>query len=109
MNDLSVTPAQLCAGVGILLVLLWVRRAGARRERAAAEAARGDARLASLTGRVVVTAGVVVAVQWVVIARTDSDWLLFAALGLPALFAAHALTRATTVTAVDPSRRGDRG
>ncbi|QRP50229.1 hypothetical protein [Amycolatopsis sp. FDAARGOS 1241] len=104
MNDLSVTPAQLLVGVGVLLVL-WVWRVGARRERGAAEAARP----ASLTGRVVVNAGVVVAVQWVVIARTDSDWLLFAALGLPALFAAHALTRATTVTAADRSHRGDRG
>lgn len=58
----------------------------------------------SLAGRVLFTAGVIVAVQWVVISRPDaSKWLLLAVLGLPALFASHALTRALTMTTVDQS------
>ncbi|QYN18844.1 hypothetical protein [Amycolatopsis sp. DSM 110486] len=105
MNGLTVTPTQILAGVGVLLVLFWVWRAGARRAKAAAEAARSGARLMSLAGRVLFNAGLIVAVQWVVIAHPGSPWLLVAVLGLPALFASYALTRAMTVTAVD-TRKG---
>jgi hypothetical protein len=108
MNGLTVTPTQLLAGVGVLLVLFWVWRAGSRRAKAAAEAARSGARLVSLVGRVLFNAGLIVAVQWVVIAHPSSPWLLFAVLGLPALFASYALTRAMTVTTVDTSKRGGR-
>lgn len=108
MNGLTVTPTQILAGVGVLIVLLWAWRAGARRARAAAETARSGARLVSLAGRVLFNAGLIVAVQWVVIAHPGSPWLLFAVLGLPALFASHALTRAMTVTTVDTSKRGGR-
>lgn len=108
MNGLTVTPTQILAGVGVLLVLLWVWRAGSRRAKAAAEAARSGARLVSLVGRVLFNAGLIVAVQWVVIAHPGSPWLLFAVLGLPALFASYALTRAMTVTTVDTSKRGGR-
>ena len=108
MNGLTVTPTQILAGVGVLIVLLWAWRAGARRARAAAETARSCARLVSLAGRVLFNAGLIVAVQWVVIAHPGSPWLLFAVLGLPALFASHALTRAMTVTTVDTSKRGGR-
>jgi len=108
MNGLSVTPTQILAGVGVLLVLFWVWRAGSRRAKAAAEAARSGARLVSLVGRVLFNAGLIVAVQWVVIAHPGSPWLLFAVLGLPALFASYALTRAMTVTTVDTSKRGGR-
>ncbi|TDP97934.1 hypothetical protein [Labedaea rhizosphaerae] len=109
MNEISVTPTQLLAGVGVLVVLLWVWRASARRAKAAAEAARNGARLLSLAGRVLFTAGLIVGVQWIVILHPENKWLLLTALGLPALFAAHALTRALTVTTVDsPRRRGRR-
>lgn len=106
----NLTPEQVLAGVGVLLVLLWVWRAGARRARAAADAARAGARLLSLFGRVVLTAGLIVAVQWFVITHPHaSKWVLLAALGLPALFASYTLTRALTVTTVDtPHRRGGR-
>lgn len=88
-------------------VLGWVWRAGARRARAAANAARSGARLLSLTGRVLFTAGVIVGVQWIVITHPAGNrWLLVAVLGLPALFASSALTRALTVTTVDMPRRG---
>jgi hypothetical protein len=108
VNAISVTPTQLLAGVGVLLVLLWVWRASARRAKAAADAARGGARLLSLAGRVLFTAGLIVGVQWVVILHPDNTWLVLAVLGLPALFASHALTRALTVTTVDSPRRRDR-
>ncbi|WIY01267.1 hypothetical protein QRX60_45785 [Amycolatopsis mongoliensis] len=108
MNGLTVTPTQILAGVGVLIVLFWVWRAGSRRAKAAAESARSGARLVSLAGRVLFNAGLIVAVQWVVIAHPGSPWLLFAVLGLPALFASYALTRAMTVTTVDTSKRGGR-
>ena len=66
MNGLTVTLTQILAGVGVLLVLFWVWRAGSRRAKAAAEAARSGARLVSLVGRVLFNAGLIVAVQWVV-------------------------------------------
>src|ERR1041384_49395 len=99
---------QLLAGLGVLVVLLWVWRASARRAKAAAEAARSGARLLSLAGRVLFTAGLIVGVQWIVILHPENKWLLLVVLGLPALFAAHTLTRALTVTAVDSPRRRDR-
>jgi hypothetical protein len=108
--NVSVTTTQVLAGVGVLLVLAWVWRAGARRAKAAADAARSGARLVSLTGRVLFTAGLIVGVQWLVLShRSVTGWAIAAVLGLPALFAAYTLTRALTVTTVDtPRRRGGR-
>lgn len=109
MTTISLTPTQILAGVGVLIVLLLVWRAGARRAKAAAEVARSGARLLSLAGRVLFTAGLIVGVQWVVITHPGNPWLLLAVLGLPALFSSHALTRALTVTVVDsPRKRGRR-
>lgn len=102
MINLQVT--EILAGAGVLIVLFVVWRAGARRAKAAAEATRSGARFVSLAGRVLFNAGLIVAVQWVVIAHAGDRWLLLAVLGLPALFAAYALTRALTVTTVDTSR-----
>jgi len=106
----NLTLEQVLAGVGVLLVLVWVWRAGARRARAAANAARSGARLLSLTGRVVVLAGVIVGVQWLVITHPAvTGRVVLAALGLPALFCSYTLVRALTVTTVDlPRKRGDR-
>ncbi|WP_436498181.1 hypothetical protein [Actinokineospora sp. HUAS TT18] len=99
-----INPQIILAGAGALIVLFAVWRAGARRAKAAAEATRSGARFVSLAGRVLFNAGLIVAVQWVVIANAGDRWLLLAVLGLPALFAAYALTRALTVTTVDTSR-----
>jgi hypothetical protein len=106
----DLTVEQVLAGVGVLVVLLWVWRAGARRARAAAHAARSGARLLSLTGRVLLGAGVIVGVQWLVITHPATNgWAVLAALGLPALFSSYTLTRALTVTTLDmPRGRGDR-
>jgi hypothetical protein len=107
--SVDLTATQVMAGVGVLLALAWVWRAGARRARAAADAARSGARLLSLTGRVLFTAGLIVAIQWLVITHPSANgWAVLAALGLPALFAAYTLTRALTVTTVDVRRRGGR-
>jgi hypothetical protein len=106
-----VTPATLAAGIGGLVTLLWLWRASTRRARRAADAARQGARLVSLAGRVLLTAGLIVGVQWVVVTYPTGPWVRLAALGFPALFAAHTLTRALTITTIDPTprrRQGDR-
>ncbi|MBB5955880.1 hypothetical protein FHS29_002461 [Saccharothrix tamanrassetensis] len=105
----DLTATQVLAGLGVLLALVLVWRAGSRRAKAAADAARASARLLSLTGRVLVTTGVIVGLQWLVITHGRDSTLLWVVLGLPALFAAYSLTKALTVTAVDGSRgRGGR-
>lgn len=105
----NLTATQVLAGFGALVALVLVWRAGSRRAKAAADAARTGARLLSLTGRVLVTAGAIVGVQWLVITHGRDTTLLWVVLGLPALFAGYTLTKALTVTAVDgPRRRGDR-
>ena len=109
MTTINLTPTQVIAAIGVLLALFMFWRWTVRRARAAADAARAGARLLSLAGRVLFTAGLIVAVQWVVIMHPDNKWLLLAVLGLPALFASYTLTRALTVTTVDnPRRRGGR-
>lgn len=102
----DLTATQVMAGAGVLLALVWVWRARSRRARSAV---RSGARLLSLTGRVVFTAGLIVAVEWLVITHPSvNGWAVVAVLGLPALFASYTLTRALTVTTVDARRRGDR-
>jgi hypothetical protein len=109
MTTVQLTPTEILAGIGALLVLLMFWRWSVRRARAAADAARAGVRLLSLAGRVLFTGGLIVAVQWIVIMHPDNKWLLLAVLGLPALFASYTLTRALTVTTVDaPRRRGGR-
>jgi hypothetical protein len=111
MTAISLTPTEITTGLGVLLAFAFLWRAGAHRARAAAYAARTSARLVSLTGRVLFNAALIVIVQWVVIARGGTGWLLLAVLGLPALFAAYtlttALTTALTVTTYDLPRRRD--
>jgi hypothetical protein len=102
----NVPMMPLLAGLGVLLVLFLLWRAGRRKAKAAAEAARTGARLVSLVGRVLVAAGVLVGVQWIVITHPGDTTLLLVVLGLPDLFAAYVLTRALTVsTAENPTRR----
>jgi hypothetical protein len=108
VTTISLTTEQILAGVGVLVIILWVWRASVRQAKAAAEAARSGARLLSLAGRVLFTAGLIVGVQWVVITHPGSPWLVLAVLGLPALFSSYALTRALTVTTVDSPRRKGR-
>ncbi|MEU7525141.1 hypothetical protein AB0A74_05360 [Saccharothrix sp. NPDC042600] len=102
---MNFTPTQLLAALGVLLVLLFVWRAGARRAKAAANARRTSARLVSLTGRVAVNAVLILIVQWVVITYRANGWLLLAVLVVPAVFASYTLTRALTLTTCEPRRR----
>lgn len=109
MTTISLTPVDVLAGLGALIFVLFAWRSGARRARDAAHAAHAGARLGSLAGRVLFNAVLIVSVQWVVIAYRGDGWLLLAVLGLPALFASYALTRALTVSTVDMPRRRDGG
>jgi hypothetical protein len=82
MTTINLSVTQVLAGLGVLLTLLIMWRWSVRRARAAADAARAGARLLSLAGRVLFTAGLIVAVQWVVIMHPDNKWLLLAVLGV---------------------------
>lgn len=62
--NVDLTPTQLLAVLGVVLVVLWLWRASARRTRRAAQAARHGARLLSLAGRVVIGAGCPVCSGW---------------------------------------------
>lgn len=105
----DVTSTELLTGLGVVLGLFVLWRGSVRRARAAADAARAGARVVSLAGRVLVTAGVIVGVQWLVIRHPLNTTVMLVVLALPALFAAHGITRALTVTTLDTTRRrGDR-
>lgn len=108
--NLHLTATQVLAGLGGLIVLILLWRASARAGRRAAQTARASARLVSLGGRVVITAALIVGVQWVVITHGGHGAVLWSVLGGPALLASYTLTRALTVTTVDPTgrHRGDR-
>ncbi|AHH95115.1 hypothetical protein [Kutzneria albida] len=108
--SVDVPMLPLLAGMGVLLGLFVVWRAGRRRAKAAAEAARTGARLVSLAGRVLLGGAVILGVQWIVITHPDNTTLLLVVLALPDLFAAYVLTKALTVNTLDSStrHRGDR-
>jgi hypothetical protein len=102
---IDLSPTQVVAALGVLLVLMmW--RSGIRRGRRA-DAAYGASRVASLAGHLLGTAGVIVGVQWVAITYAPGSTLFWVVLALPALITAHALTR--SVTSLDSGYwRGDR-
>ena len=105
----TVSPTQVLAVVGVLVIVLMVWRSGTRRARWVAQAAHAASRVVSLAGHVVVTAAVIVGAQWLVITYASGSTLFWVALALPALITGHVLTRAVTVTSVDVTyRRGDR-
>ena len=106
---LTLSPTEVLAALGVVLALVMVWRSGTRRARRAADAARAGSRVISLAGRVLVTAGVIVGVQWVAITYAPGSTLFWVLLALPALIAGHVLTRVLTVTSLDTTRyRGDR-
>lgn len=106
--NLHLTPMEILAGVGALIVLVAAWRASVRTTRRVAEAARAGVRLMSLAGRVVVSAALITGVQWLVLTHAATNVTLMAVtLGLPALLAGHTLTRALTATTSElPRRRG---
>ena len=107
--NVHLTSTQVLVGIGALVALVLIWRISARAARRAADAARASVRVASLAGRVSVTAGLLAAVQWVVLMHPGNPVVLWVALGLPDLVAGYSLTRALTVTTLDtPRRRGSR-
>lgn len=105
--NLHLTPVEVLAGVGGLLLLVTIWRISVRAARRAADTARASARLMSLGGRVLVTGALIAGVQWVILTHATDHVLLWVALGVPALLAGYTLTRALTVTTTDtPRRRG---
>lgn len=107
---MNISPAQILVAVGILVAWFALWRISSWKRRRALEASRSRSRLLSLFGRVTFTAGLIVGVQWVVIAAAPHNYgLLLAVLGVPALFSAYALTKALTITTIEAPRvRGGR-
>lgn len=107
---MTMTSTQVLVAAFILIGWLLLWRISSWKRRRALEASRTSARLLSLFGRVAFTAMLIVGVQWVVIVVAPTNHgLLLAVLVVPALFAAHAVTKALTVTTVDSPRvRGGR-
>ena len=104
----NVTPTQVLAVVGVLVIVVIMWRSGTRRARRAAQAAHAASRVVSLAGHVLTLAGLIVGAQWLVITYAPGSTLFWVALALPALITGHVLTRAFTVTSLDVThRRGD--
>lgn len=111
-GGITLTSGELfLGGMAAFAVLAMVvkARASTKRARAAAEIAQAGTAAVSLVGRVLMTAGVIVGAQWLVITYASTNTtLLLVVLALPALFAAYTLTKTLTVTEVRPSKRGAR-
>lgn len=60
----TLTPTQVMAVIGVLLALVMMWRAGSRRAHRAAMVARAGVRAVSLAGQVLLSAGLIVGVQW---------------------------------------------
>lgn len=105
---INLTPTQVLAAIGVLVVVVMMWRSGTRRAHRAAQAAHAASRVVSLAGQVLATAGAIVGVQWLVITYALGSTLFWIALALPALIAGHVLTKALTVTSLQVThRRGD--
>lgn len=101
-------PELFLGGVTALAVLMIVTKGAVRSRRATAAAhiAQVGTSPFSLLGRVLMTAAVIVGVQWLVIARYSNNvTLLSVVLAIPALITSVTLVRALTVTVINPSRR----
>ncbi len=106
---LDVSPTQVVAVIGVLLVMVMMWRSGTRRAHRAAATAHAASRVVSLAGQVLITAGVIVGGQWIAITYAAGTTLFWVVLALPALIAGHVLIKALTVTSLDVThRRGDR-
>jgi hypothetical protein len=97
-------------GMAALAVMTVVAKAkaGVRRAQAAADIARAGTSPVSLVGRVLVTALVIVGVQWLVISHGGNVTLRWVVLGFPALVTASTVTKALTVVEINPARKGGR-
>jgi hypothetical protein len=100
--------AELFLGGMVALAVLTIvvkAKANVRRAQAAAEIARVGTSPFSLVGRVLVTALVIVGVQWLVLTHSSNLTLRWVVLGFPALVTAYTLVKALTVVQINPPRR----
>jgi len=105
----NLTPTQVVAVIGVLLAMVMVWRSGTRRGRRAADAAHAVSRVVSLAAHVLITAGVIIGMQWVTITYAPGSTLFWVVLALPALVTGYVLTRTLAVISLDVTyRRGDR-
>ncbi|MGH3793377.1 MAG: hypothetical protein ACRDSP_00655 [Pseudonocardiaceae bacterium] len=96
------------AALGVLSVVVKAK-VNARRTAVAAEITRVGTSTVSLLGRVLVTAVMIVGVQWLVITHPGNRTLLVVVLAFPALVTSFTLVKALTVTEIRRSRsRGGR-
>jgi len=84
------------AGLGLLSI--WT--SGARTGRTAERAVREVTRMGGVAARTLLTAAVVVGVQWAVLATTTAPAAIGVALGVPALFAGVTVARLLAVTQI---------
>lgn len=94
-QTMSIVLAVL-AGLGLLSI--WT--SGARTGRKAERATREVTRLTGAAGRTLVTAAVIVGVQWAAFTITTHPAVIGAVLGVPALFAGVTVARLVAVTEV---------
>ncbi|WP_418155424.1 hypothetical protein [Actinoalloteichus caeruleus] len=106
MTEDALSSAPVILGFLALAALVLLCRTGRRRSRPSGEPAR--TRVASLGGRVLLTASVIVVTQWAVMVYASNAWLRLGVLALPAVFAAYTVTKAVVVTAIEPPRDGRR-
>jgi hypothetical protein len=96
----------VAAAVVVLAVLgviaMW--RGSRNKARRVAAQAREATRAVSLAERMLTTAAVITGVQWAVWSAPTGTAVRAVTLGLPALFAAHTLTHAVTVSGQSPHR-----
>jgi hypothetical protein len=96
---ISTDPQQVLLAVLALFGLVAVVRGTRSQAHEAARAVRGGVGALGMAGRTMVTAGLIVAVQWLVITTMGHRGLVFwLVLAVPAVLAAVTVIRALTVT-----------
>lgn len=94
------TAAQVSIGLLVVaalgLVSIWT--SGAKAGRRASQTARGLGTGGGTAGRAVLTAAIIVGVQWAVVTHTDNAAVIAAVLGVPALIAGTTVARLVAVT-----------
>ncbi|MGH8918313.1 MAG: hypothetical protein ACRD0H_08255 [Actinomycetes bacterium] len=102
--DLVLVGLVVLAGLGVLAAF----RSGARGAYTVARQTQEVTRMGGNTARALATAGVIVGVQWAVVAFTTDPRAWGVALGVPALFAGSVIARLFSVTEIVHSSKGAR-
>src|SRR4051812_45415854 len=95
-SDPTMIGLAVLAGVGLLFIFASGAKAGRRSERAVREVTR----IGGNAARMLVTAVVIVGVQWAALFTTADPVVWAVVLGLPALFAGTTVARLLAVTEV---------